>query len=358
MKIELSRRQLLGTTMAAGALNLGGYIPRSNATGPMNDLINNSLTWDNHGCMPLRPNDFSFLDQLQRYKKSGFNIVALNVGFDAVPFELTFQMLAHFRHWLIEHDDDYLLINGVKDIERARSEDKLGVFFDIEGAAAIRDQISLIDFFYGLGVRWMSIAYNLNNRVGGGCQDDDSGLTEFGKKVLDRMAKVGMVACCSHTGYRTTMDVMDHSENPVIFSHSNPLGLWQHERNIRDEAIDACASTGGVICLNGIGIFLGDNDASSEIFANHIDYVVQRVGPESVGIGLDYVFDRQELDDFVKSHPETFPPEKGYDAGIEMVMPEQLPEIVSILQNRGYSDDNLRMILGENLLRVAQVIWQ
>ena len=64
------------------------------------------------------------------------------------------------------------------------------------------------------------------------------------------------------------------------------------------------------------------------------------------------------LNDFVKNKPEIFPPEKGYDAGIEMVMPEQLPEIVGILHNRGYSDDNLRMILGENLLRVAQVVWQ
>ena len=229
--------------------------------------------------------------------------------------------------------------------------------FDIEGAACIGDQPSLISMFYDLGVRWMLMAYNHNNLVGGGCQDDDQGLTGYGRQVLAEMKRVGMVACCSHTGERTTLDVMEHADNPVIFSHSNPLGVWQHDRNISDRAIDACAATGGVICLNGIGIFLGDNDASSETFVNHVDYILERVGDEHVGIGLDYVFDIDELNDYVKDHPDVFPPEKGYRAGIEMVAPEQMPEIVEQFKVRGYSDTTINRILGQNLMRVARQVW-
>ena len=172
------------------------------------------------------------------------------------------------------------------------------------------------------------------------------------------MARVGMVACCSHTGLRTTMDVMEHSTNPVIFSPSNPYAIKAHPRNIRDEAIKACAQSGGVIGINGIGDFLGDNDDRTETIVRHIDYVVQLVGPEHVGISLDYVFDQQELDDFLKANPETFPPELGYGAGLKIVRPEQIPEIAESLLNLGYSDNDMRLILGENHLRIANQVWK
>jgi len=168
------------------------------------------------------------------------------------------------------------------------------------------------------------MAYNRNNRVGGGCHDDDAGLTAYGRRVLDEMARVGIVACCTHTGHRTAMDVMAHSSRPVIFSHSNPRAMHDHPRNIPDEAMKACAATGGVVGLNGIGIFLGDNDNSTETLVRHLDYAVQLIGPEHVGLGLDYVFDQVELDDYVTKMAATFPKGMGYDKGIRMVAPEQV----------------------------------
>ena len=134
--------------------------------------------------------------------------------------------------------------------------------FDIEGANAIGDQLSLLGLYRDLGVRWMLLAYNRNNRAGGGCQDEDPGLTAFGRRMLHEMARVGIVACCSHTGYRTAREAIDESPTPVIFSHSNARALVDHPRNIPDDLIKACAARGGVVGVNGIGIFLGDNDAS------------------------------------------------------------------------------------------------
>ena len=81
----------------------------------------------------------------------------------------------------------------------------------------------MVELYRDLGVRWMLIAYNQNNSLGGGCQDDDQGLTDFGRRVLDEMARVGMVTCCSHTGFRTTMEVMERSVNSSDLLTFQPL---------------------------------------------------------------------------------------------------------------------------------------
>lgn len=317
-----------------------------------------ALVWDNHGCMPLRPADDGFLPQLQRYREAGVNVVSLNVGFDGLPWENTLRVLAHFRRWISRRPDAYALVRGVADVERAKAANQLAITFDIEGGSALGGQLDMVSLYYELGVRWMLIAYNRNNELGGGCQDDDQGLTDFGRAVVHEMNRVGMVVCCSHTGLRTTMDVMERSRAPVIFSHSNPLTLWQHKRNIRDEAIRACAATNGVVGINGIGLFLGPNDARTETIVRHIDYVAELVGIAHVGLGLDYVFDQPELENYLAAKPELFPPEEGYARGLKLVAPEQIPAIASELTRLGYDDDDLRAVLGGNHLRVARQAWR
>jgi membrane dipeptidase len=316
-------------------------------------------TWccDLHGCMSLRTNDETFLPQLERYRAVGVNLVFLNVGWDVMSVAEHLKVLAHFRSWLRRHSGQYVLATDLAAIVAAQASHKLAVAFDIEGMNAIIDQPSLIELYYDLGVRWMLIAYNKNNRVGGGCQDDDQGLTPYGREVVRKMAEVGMMLCCSHAGKRTALEAIDISPNPVIFSHSNPAGVHAHARNIDDELIRACARRGGLVGINGIGRFLGDNDNSTATYVRHIDYVVQLVGPEHVAIGLDYVFDTAEVDEYIARFPDIYPPEQ-YRAGRKMVQPEQLPDIVEALLVRGYSPAAIRGILGGNVLRVATAVWR
>ena len=122
------------------------------------------------------------------------------------------------------------------------------------------------------------------------------------------MNRVGMVVDVSHMSYQASMEAFETSTSPVIFSHSNPNGLRPHMRNISDEQIKACARTGGVVGINGIGDFLGGT--SSELVVENIEYVMDLAGSEHVGLGLDYVIDKQELTDYIKNHPDTFPPDK------------------------------------------------
>jgi len=327
-------------------------------SGPTKTLLERTVLWDNHACMPLRPEDETFLPQLARHKAAGVSLVVLNICFDMYPPETAFTMLAAFRRWIARHAEDYVLAQTVTDIEAAKINQKLAVVFDIEGGRAVEAHPGLVEIFYRLGVRWMLIAYNKNNRLGGGCQDEDSGLTNYGRQIIDEMERVGMVLCCSHTGYRTAQEAIDYSRNPVIFSHSNPRALWDHERNIPDDLMHACARTGGVVNLNGIGIFLGDNDNTTETLLKHIDYTAGLIGAEHVGLGLDYVFDQVELDEYIRTRPDIYPPEKGYGAGISMIEPERFPVIAEALLKRGYSETDVQGILGHNNLRVASRVWR
>ena len=325
---------------------------------PAAAVLRESLVWDHHTCMPLRPLDTSFLPQLQRHKAAGFDAVTVNVGFGEMGVEEHLRMLASLRHWLLARPDEYVLIERADDIEHARSSGRLAVGFDIEGANAIGDQLSLVQLYYDLGVRWMLMAYTRNNRVGGGCQDEDAGLTEFGREVVAEMERVGMQVCMSHTGHRTARDVFEVATRPVIFSHSNCAALHAHPRNIPDDLIRACAASGGVVGINGAGIFLGPNGISSATYARHVDHVVQLVGSAHVSIALDYVFDMQELDDYMRTMSHTFPPGLGYELGARFVPPEQIGEIVATLQGLGYGRADLQALLGGNLMRLAREVWK
>jgi membrane dipeptidase len=320
--------------------------------------LSGTVVWDHHTCLPLRPLDTSFLPQLQRHKAAGFTAVTVNIGFGEQGVEAHLRMLASLRHWLLARPDEYLLIEEADDLERARASGRLAVGFDIEGANAIGDQLSLVQLYHALGVRWMALAYNLNNRAGGGCQDEDPGLTPFGRALVAEMERVGLQVCLSHTGHRTAREVLDVATRPVIFSHSNCAALHAHPRNIPDELIRACAASGGVVGINGVGIFLGRNDIGSATYARHVDHVVQLVGPAHVSIALDYVYDMQELNEYMATMSHTFPPGLGYELGARFVAPEQLGEIVATLQGWGYQEEALKAILGGNLLRLARQVWK
>lgn len=319
-------------------------------------LVGGTVIWDNHACMPLRTDDLSYLTQLHRVRSAGVNILSLNIAFGKQGKDEALTVLAGFRSWLQDHTDEYLLIGSVKDIETALASERLGICFDIEGMEALDHQVSNVGTFYDLGVRWMLAAYNEPGAGGGGCMASDHGLTMFGRDVIAEMNRVGMVICASHCGYRTAREMIDTSADPVIFSHSNPRALWDHPRNIPDDLMKACAARGGVIGINGFGPFLGNNDASTARYVAHLEYALDLVGEDHLGIALDYVFDQAELDAYMTTNPQIFPPQ-FYTRGAQMLEPWRLAEVASMLTARGHSTATLRKIFGMNHLRIAKLIW-
>jgi membrane dipeptidase len=319
-----------------------------------------ALVWDAHACMPLHPD--ADLAALARHRAAGVDFVSINIGMDMNPLAQIFTTLASFRAQLRRRPDLFVPVDDADDVERAKAEGKLAVAFDLEGGVPLCGRPEMVQLFYDLGVRQIHLAYNRNNAIGGGCYDDDVPLSPLGRRIVAAINDAGMLMDCSHTGYRTSMDIMARARAPVIFSHANPLALAKNGRNIRDDQIDACVATGGVVCVNGVGRFLGDPDAGTAAIVRHVDYLVQRVGPEHVGLGIDYEY-AQGLDDrppgLDRAH--WWPPAHGYGpegARIRIAAPEQFPEITAGLLELGYPEAAVRQILGANMLRVARQVWR
>ena len=317
------------------------------------NLHTHSLIWDTHACFRLHPN--ADLSELTRYRDTGITFVSLNIGMDLNSFENTMQVLAHYRRYISSHPDLYVSALTVDNIREAKESGKLAIAFDLEGSDPLLGNLNMISVYYDLGVRQMLLAYNKDNRASGGCMEGDIGLTDFGRDVIREMNRVGMAVDLSHMGYGATLEACEVSTAPVIFSHSNPNGLRQHARNISDEQIIACAKTGGVVGINGIGDFLGGT--SSERIVQNIEYVMDLTGPEHVGLGLDYVIDKQELIEYVEAYPDIFPPDKIQDF-LSFVEPEQFPEFTELLYQKGYNEQTIRGILGGNFMRIAEQVWK
>ncbi len=326
-------------------------------------LHENSVVWDSHGCMPQSMEHLpKVISKLSQYRDAGVNIAHINLGDSYYPLDSLVRVAAYLRHWIKAHDNEYQLAASVEDIYEAKKSGKLAIAFDIEGGQALQDQISLLELFYDLGVRWMLLSYNKTNLLAGGCHDEDPGLTDFGRLFVDEMARIGMITCCSHTGYRTAMDIFEYAKNPVIFSHSNPRALADHPRNVPDELMKACAGTGGVQCINGINLFLGGEIPTTDMMVRHIDYVCELIGAEHVGIGLDYVFSSGVDPDFSsEEYSDYWPPEYYRGSALcddTLFSPAQLPQLTEVLMKQGYSDKNIRGIMGGNMMRVAKQVWK
>lgn len=320
-------------------------------------FYSDALVWDYHACLPLEP-DSPFIEELVRYRRAGVNVLTINIGDSHIPFETQVAAARHFRRWIGAHDG-YRVISTAADIEEAHRAGDLAVCFDVEGVAAVEGDLGRVAALHALGVRWMLLVYNKRNLAGYGCHDDeDLGLTDFGRRLIAEMDRVGIIKDCSHTGYRTACDVLEASPLPITFSHSNARALRDHPRNIPDDLMRACAATGGVVGINGVGIFLGDNEATAEAMLRHIDHAVQLIGPEHVGIGTDYVFDPAGMDAILASAPSTWPARFGYRPGIRFVPPEAFPELAGGFVKLGYSETDVRGILGLNFLRVAKAVWK
>lgn len=320
-------------------------------------MLADTLVWDNHACMPLRPDDTSFLPQLQRHRATGVDVVCLNAGFGPQPLDLHVRMLASMRRWIEAHSDDYALASSIVDIEAARASGRLAILFDVEGYGPLDEgDHGVVAMFHDLGVRWMLVAYNRGNRSGAGCYDDhDEGLTAHGRAILTEMRRVGIIACCSHTGHRTARELIDAAGMPVIFSHSNCAAIDPHPRNISDELIRACAATDGVIGITGVDWFLGGGGV--ERMVQHIDHVVQVAGIRHVGLSTDLSFDQAELMEYLQGMRSTYPGIASLPPP-RFLPPELLPAIFAGLLDLGYEDADLAAIAGGNWARVAAAVWQ
>jgi membrane dipeptidase len=221
-----------------------------------------------------------------------------------------------------------------KDIREAHAQGQLAVMLNIEGAEGIQGSLALLRNYYRLGVRMMGLVWNPRNDVADGAGEEGSGggLTKFGKEVVREMNRLGMLIDMAHITAPGFYDVLELSEQPVLFTHGNCRALCDHARNLTDDQIKALADKGGVFGISFVNSFMHKETATLKTVADHIDHVVQLLG------SADHVAYGSDLDGC------TPPP------GLEDVT--RLPDLTAELLSRGYGEADMEKILGGNFLRV------
>jgi membrane dipeptidase len=285
------------------------------------------------------------------------------------------------------HPDRMMMAFSVADIERAHREHKLAALLGIEGGHSIENDIHLLRDFYRLGVRYMTLSWSNTNEWADSSGDINdtkiehhNGLTDNGKQIVTEMNRLGILVDISHVADKTFYDAIAVSKAPVIASHSSARALTNHPRNMTDDMLRAVAKNGGVVQVNFYNAFIDENyrkaaeaqsnerDAAVKSYTDqlkasgktvtyldadrierewaakiprpplsslidHIDHVAKVAGIDYVGLGSDF-------DGVSGATPQ------GIDSAAD------LPKITQALLDRGYSADDIRKILGGNLLRV------
>jgi membrane dipeptidase len=318
------------------------------------------INWDAHACLPQHPlADFT---PVRRLHAAGVNHVSLNVGADMNPISQVMSVIAGYRATIAADPERYVLVSNVDDIIQAAADDRMAISFDLEGALPLLEQPEMVALYAQLGVRQIHFAYNRNNSVADGCHDVPRGLTALGQRMVEAVNENGILMDCSHTGRLCSLEIMNSSSQPVIFSHANPYTLVQHGRNVSDEQIRACAATGGVVCVSGLSFFLGSERPDANDVARHVAYIAELVGIKHAGIGLDICFQQPGLDDtppggFDAAH--WWPAAAGYsmDQPPSFTPPEVWRDLPAALRRAGMSEMEAELVLGRNMMRVAQQVW-
>ncbi|MDW7746521.1 dipeptidase [Halomonas sp.] len=277
-------------------------------------------------------------------------------------FQATVDNIVRSNALMAECSDLVRPVRTTADITRAKEEGRTGILYGFQNAHAFEDQIGYVEVFKQLGVGIVQMCYNTQNLVGTGCYERDGGLSGFGREIVAEMNRVGIMCDLSHVGETTSREVIEASEKPVCYSHCLPSGLKEHPRNKSDAELKFIAERGGFVGVTMFTPFLRAGiDATVDDYVEAIEYVMNIVGEDAIGIGTD----------FTQGHGQDFfewlTHDKGYARRLtrfgEIINPEgirtigEFPNMTEALSRRGFSEPQVRKIMGENWVRVLKDVW-
>jgi len=267
--------------------------------------------------------------------------------------------IAAALHKEVDESPSITQITKFEDIEKANKDGKIGLILGMEGAEPLGNDIELLRIFYILGLRMLTLTHVLRNYVADGAhffprkEGKPGGITDFGVKVIEEANDLGIVIDVSHLNDPGFWDTMEFTRAPVVASHSNCRALQNHPRCLTDDQIKAVINNGGVIGMNSASIFVDDKNPDLEHLLNHLDHIVELGGIKNVGLGFDfcdYVLKYLDAEALAKL-PNVAPVKDLYGD-------EEVPNVTEALMKRGYSNEDIELILGKNFLRVFKEVWK
>jgi membrane dipeptidase len=280
-------------------------------------------------------------------------------------FNDTMANIALWKKNLAENADILTQVHNAADIRRAKAENKVGIVLGWQNTYAIEQNLDHLRLFRDLGVRVIQLTYNTQNLVGSGCWESrDSGLSDYGRDMVDLMNELGILVDLSHVGDTTSRDAITHSQKPVAYTHCFPNALLDHPRNKSDDMLQTLADKGGFVGVVAYTPFMpkGDNSTVEDVldgFTHMIDLVVE----DQVGIGTDFTqgqdvafFDYLRSDKGIGRNLSK-PMTKRPDNPIGLDGPAEYPNLTAAMVKRGWSETRIRKILGENWLAFLEEVW-
>lgn len=323
-------------------------------------------------------------EYLARARATGITAHSMTITQADDTWETVLASHRTFRNALLTYRDDYVFVHSTRDIEYAHQTGKTAVIWNAQTSSCLSGDLSRMATLREMGVASMMLVYNDRFRAGVGCIDvlhnPDTGLTDWGRRVLDAQVEQGILVDCSHLSYQTTEGVIDHMTKnhpgvPVSYTHSSPAGLYSNEpaatdagcyRNITDDQAQKAAATGGVVAptftewmLDGIW----PDDITPLQVAQMVDYYAKLVGVDHVGIASDDMMRLDLVLTFVNANPAIYN-DKGYmleafNRGANGCgeMAKILPAVTDELWKMGYANEDLVKIYGRNWMRLYDQVW-
>lgn len=236
---------------------------------------------------------------------------------------------------------------------------EIGFVLVVEGGRPLEGSIAVLRQLFRLGVRCLLLTWNGRNELADGVGEGPSagGLSNFGREVVREMRRLGMVLDLSHLAPAGFYEAIDLYDGMVVATHSNAMALHQHPRNLTDEQIKLVAETGGVVGVAFMPAFLSEGAPTVETVVDHIEHIAGLVGDAHVCIGPDFSYGPT-----AEEHRK----QRKYEGiKVDLTVPYPIPDAASLpsletaLRNRGFREDAIKNILGDNLLRVlASVLPQ
>jgi len=326
---------------------------------------------------------------LGRMKEGGVDIQIFSIfcgGEQVKPYAWAHREIDSVQAWVERNPEKMTWVKNSRELTKAVKKGRLGTMLGVEGGHMIEDDLAKLDTLFQRGVRYMTLTWNNSTNWASSALDETTrpgslqqlGLSELGKSIVRRMNELGMIVDVSHNGEKTFWDVIALTSKPIIASHSSAYALCPHRRNLKDDQLRAIARNGGVVHVNFYAGFLDSTyEKKAEAFRkresakvdslirtgmqpdyarinvarenageylnirpsislllDHIDHIAKVAGIDHVGLGSDF--------DGIEAPPR------------ELNGVEDFPKITEGLLQRGYSEKDIRKILGGNFIRVLK----
>ncbi len=307
-----------------------------------------------------------------RMKSSGVDIAF--VTSNAKGYVKTLERVGMVLDTICRRRDLMIQVRTSQEMRQAKARGKVGVLIAFQDLSPIGDDLHKLRIFYELGLRVAGLTYSGGTLIGDGCAErtrEVRKLSFFGVEVLEEMNRLGIIPCLAHTGDATSEDTLELSAPPVVFTHSNARTLANTSRNKPDHQIRAMAAKKGVMGVVPMPRTVCDDMSKANLqkLIDHVDYIVKLVGVDHVGVGTDFTDAQERFGNTMPSwwsagkwrvlRPEmlgTVEDWYKYPYAKDFENMQGWPNFTRELVARGYSDEEIRKILGENWVRVFEFV--